>query len=391
MSKVREAYLSMENAEQIVLIDNICQKCANLLLEKFSEEGNIEDFERDSFELKVEYLDELTEAFNVSSFCDVQGFDVGEAFDDTLFPLCAYNDATVMRILYPVLFYSLLVKNFQNKETISRRARRKSKSWGKTKNLLEVPSVDEQWEREKEDIPDKTRNARIELFKQITEYGRENSTSSNKTIGMFDEMTQLLFHGEVAAYLIGDSEFKMLEIVSRRGLLAKNILASQVSHTSPVDTILRLYLLQAIDGVVSNAALLSNGYEIADLPRSFLLTAFNEDQGIDPAEIMCKRDSDCREKQKKKVLLDSEIEITEDFDYLYAQLLALSFTMEDVKEMLDYFFDADGLSWYLKSGEYIQQYIEAIMEGFNQKRNIDERHFDLKKLFAPHRMNLFER
>lgn len=142
--KVREACLSNEKAEQIVLIDNVCQKCAKLLLGKFSEEGNVEDFERDSFELKVEYLDELTEAFNVSSFCDVQGFDVGEAFDDTLFPLCAYNDATVMRILYPVLFYSLLVKNFQNKETISRRARRKSKSWGKTKNLLEVPSVDEQ-------------------------------------------------------------------------------------------------------------------------------------------------------------------------------------------------------------------------------------------------------
>ena len=204
MSKVREAYLSMENTEQIVQIDNVCQKCANLLLEKFFEEGNIEDFERDSFELKVEYLDELTGAFNVSSFCDIRGFDVGEAFDDTLFPLCAYNDATVMRILYPVLFYSLLVKNFQNKETISRRARRKSKSWGKTKNLLEVPSVDEQWEREKEDIPDKTRTARFELFKQVTEYAQENSTSSNKAIGMFDEMNQLQFHGEVAAYLIGD-------------------------------------------------------------------------------------------------------------------------------------------------------------------------------------------
>ena len=64
--KVREACLSNEKAEQIVLIDNVCQKCAKLLLGKFSEEGNVEDFERESFELKVEYLDELTEAFNVS-------------------------------------------------------------------------------------------------------------------------------------------------------------------------------------------------------------------------------------------------------------------------------------------------------------------------------------
>lgn len=203
-------------------------------------------------------------------------------------------------------------------------------------------------------------------------------------------MAQLLFHGEVAAYLIGDSEFKLLEIVSRRGLLAKNILASQVSHTSPVDTILRLYLLQAIDGVVSNAALLSNGYEIADLPRSFLLTAFNEDQGIDPVEIMCKRDSDCREKQKKRVLLDSEIELTEDFDYLYAQLLALSFTMEDVKEMLDYHFDSDKLEWYSQSGQHVQKYVEAILSAFGQKKNINESDFELELLATPYRLELFD-
>lgn len=144
MEKVKKVWMSIEKAEQIILIDRACQQCTKLLVQKFSEVGDEEDFYREVFELRKPHIENLVSAFSRSTFNCGAGFDVGYAFDATLYPIRAFNDVDVMRILYPVLFYTLILKNFQNKDTVDRRSRRGSKSWGNTKELLKVNPIDEQ-------------------------------------------------------------------------------------------------------------------------------------------------------------------------------------------------------------------------------------------------------
>lgn len=387
MGKVGKVLLAMEKAEQIVLIDRACQQCAKLLVQKFSEVGDEEDFCRDVFELKKPQIANLVSAFSGSAFNYGAGFNVGHAFDATLYPIRAFNDVDVMRILYPVLFYTLILKNFQNKDTVGRRTRRGSKAWGNTKELLKVNPIDEQ--HKSKSTEDKIlKILPPELVGKIQIAEQEGTYKDGAARGLDDEAEQLLMHYDVAMFYLSDHRISWVETVSRRGLFARDVLKSQMEHSSPVDTILRLYLLECIDEVVSGAGKLSNGYQMPGLPHQYLLTAFCEDREQSNRTVQEGNESAEWDNSSQEVSLDEGGDLSDDFDYLYSQLSLLTFTDEDAADMLDYFFCAGKLNWYLHMDEHIHKYAEAISDGMNRKENIDERHFELENLFAPYRMEL---
>ena len=163
-----------------------------------------------------------------------------------------------------------------------------------------------------------------------------------------------------------------------------------MKYCSPVDTILRLYLLEYIDEIVSSASQLSNGYKTPGLPPLYLLTGFCEDREENSKAVQERKGAAEWYHSKQEVSLDAGGDLSDDFDYLYSQLSLLTFTDEDAADMLDYVFRSSKLNWYLHIDDHIHKYAEAISDGMNRKENIDERHFDLENLFAPYRMDLFE-
>ena len=385
MKKVPEVLLKMENAEQILLIDRACQKCAELLIINFSEKGDEEDFSRDVFEFKERSINDLEQAFAKSVFSYGKCVHAGRIFSEIMHPIQAYNDVTVMRILYPVLFYTLILKNFLNEETVNRRLRRGSKSWGKTKDLLDAPSVGEQCRTKLEDDGVPEHKDFAELKRRIDHIGEERIQPVKLMDGLISEMVQLAIHGNVAVYFLEEGRTNWMEAVAQRGLFARWILESQTAYCSPIDSLLQMYLLESIDRIVSSAAKLSDCEKIPDLPESYLLTAFCED------DVELDENESCgRAARKRRVPLVSEDEISDDLDYLYSQLSQLTFTGDDISRILDCFFDEKKLEWYQDTRAHVYQYAEAIVNGLDRGENIDERHFDLENLFAPYRMKLFE-
>lgn len=379
--------MSIEKAEQIILIDRACQQCTKLLVQKFSEVGDEEDFYKEVFELRKPHIENLVSAFSRSTFNYGAGFDVGRAFDATLYPIRAFNDVDVMRILYPVLFYTLILKNFQNKDTVDRRSRRGSKSWGNTKELLKVNPIDEQ-HKSKSTTGKRLKMFSPELADKIRNAGTKRTYEEEAGESFADEIEQLLMHYDVAMFYLSDHRITWMEAVARRGLFARDVLISQMEYSSPVDTILRLYLLEYIDEVVSGAGKLSNGYKIPGLPPQYLLTAFCEDREENSKAVQERKGAAEWYHSKQEVSLDAGGDLSDDFDYLYSQLSLLTFTDEDAADMLDYVFRSSKLNWYLHIDDHIHKYAEAISDGLNRKENIDERHFDLENLFAPYRMKL---
>ena len=59
----------------------------------------------------------------------------------TMYPLLEINGEAMMRILYPVLFYTLILKNYDNQEAANKRAQRGSKTWKKVSDMLSVPTA----------------------------------------------------------------------------------------------------------------------------------------------------------------------------------------------------------------------------------------------------------
>ena len=144
MDKIEKIQLHIENPQQILKIDKALQRCAELLMENFIETSDVENPYGDVFELDEDWRDQLEAVFKESGYCRGTEFPVGKVFEDAIFRLAEFNDATLLRILYPVLFYTLVLKNFYNQNTVNRRAQRGSKTWGNTKKLLEVPSEKEE-------------------------------------------------------------------------------------------------------------------------------------------------------------------------------------------------------------------------------------------------------
>lgn len=103
MDKVDKIRLTIDDPEHIVVIDKALQRCAELLINNFISESSEEFLIRESFELEEDWRDQLNDVFKASKYCSVEGFDVGEAFEDTIFKVSEFNECTAMHILFPVL------------------------------------------------------------------------------------------------------------------------------------------------------------------------------------------------------------------------------------------------------------------------------------------------
>ena len=405
MEKVKKLTESQKITKQIIQRDKELQKAANLIVRKFNEKSDEDCRFRDSFDLKEEWIDELEGAFRASAFFNREGFDIAAAFDDTMYRLIEINDETIMRILYPVLFYTLILKNYDNQEAANKRAKRGSKSWGKVNDVFNVPLASKQ--DNKKDKADASKRKELEaLIEQAEQHEHElrerliKEESRSLRFNM-QELQDLLWHAENALYLLNSQKVSWLEVMAKRGLFAGAILESQKAHSKPIDTVLRLYVLNEIDEVVFRSEQMSNSERSPALPRNYLLSSFRMNDAV-PLEYQLV--PDYMEKRMFDIpegALEEPFVIGDDFDLLYAQLSKTKFTHEDIDNILDYFFDAEQLKWYadcLESTEkYISEVINAIRKFVDSVKadkpiyeNINERYLDLGNLYAPMKMKIFD-
>ena len=398
MDKVEKIQLCLENPEQITEIDTALQKCAELLIKNFVESSDEENLYWDSFELKKAWADQLEGVFKKSGYYNGEGFSVGKAFGDTIFKIAEFNEGTAVRVLYPVLFYTLVLKNYDKQNTANRRNQRGSKTWGITKNMLSVPVIGEKNSVAQMSTVIKYRIAK--LNKQLKDLIQEKEQeydrlltepvfgTGNYQLYQLHELEDLLSHAKTAVNLLDNRKIGWLEIVAQRGQFAREILVSQMDNSKPIDSVLRMYILEAVDGLLFNTELLSNGYRSPELPRKFLLRSFLENRGVDISQVLDRSDNEDSDKRQVKTA-DDVVKIEGDFFGIYAQLSKLRFSQENVHDMLDYFFNEDDLAWFRKCDEHITKYADVVIRGLQESREIDNRYLDLELLNIPMQTNLF--
>ena len=373
----------------MVKLDKALQKCAELIIENFIECSDEENPYRDSFELEEDWRDQLEVVFKESGYSGSEAFSVGDAFEDVVFRIAEFNDGAAVRILYPVLFYTLVIKNFNKQNTENRRAHRGSKTWGNTKNLLEVPDAREKNSTEllRAETRKRISEQREQLENLIQEKELEFSRLSKEPVSgdgnhqllQQAEAEDLLDHAKRAVSLLDISKICWMKVVAQRGLFARDILLSQEDHSKPEDSILRMYLLEAVDGLLYHAERLSNGYRFSDIPREYLYMSWfkNEVDGEYP---------------KFKSLVDLHIweEAKGDFELLYTKLPEAEMDDEFVIDMIDYYFSKSRLDWFLHCEEHIVKYADVVIHALHQSQGIDIRYLDLDRLSTPERTKLFE-
>ena len=249
MEKVTEVELSVEDAEQIVRIDKVLQKTAKLFFQHFIEKGECTDLFLERFEVKLEWIDDLEEQFRKSGFYSDDSIDVANAFDDAMYPLVPLNDEYILQVLYPVLFYTLVLKNYSNRDTVNRRARRGSKSWGIKKNMLKVPPAGGDCNN-KEAIDSARRKIEalgMDVIQKRNELEQRLINEDEEYLRLsLRELDNLLMHADNVMYILDDQRISWLKTMAQRAMFAKGILESQMKDYRPIDTLLRLYLVIAV-------------------------------------------------------------------------------------------------------------------------------------------------
>lgn len=393
MEKVKKVKLSIDKAEEIVRLDKVLQQSADLIIHTFIEKGIVDDPFMDSFDLKEVWIDQLEEQFKKSKFYHGEQLDVANAFDNTMYSLIELNDKNIIRIMYPILFYTLILKNFSNADTIKRREKRGSKSWGNTSNLLDIPDGPEKDDGHRKKVAELREN-----IERLTVNVKKKEAEISEILGKEDredlyfqlrDIESLLMHAEAALYLLDSRKIAWLETMAQRALFVKDILESQKDNSPPIDTVLRLYVLNAMYGIMFTSECLSNGFRNNDLPGKYLLTSFREHNGI-LIDWAIKSGYKPKKVAEKEISLDDSVEISDDFLWLYGQLRKLTFMPEDVKDLLEYFFQENRLQWYLDCDEKIRKYAEAVLRGLRDFENINEKYFNLFLLSAPLQTKLFD-
>lgn len=393
MEKVTEVELSVEDAEQIVRIDKVLQKTAKLFLQNFIEKGACTNLFKERFEVKLAWIDDLEEQFRKAGFYGGESIDVAKSFDDAMYPLVELNDDYILQVLYPVLFYTLVLKNFSNRNTINRRVQRGSRSWGTTNDMLKVPPAWVECKNKKAVVSarQKIEELRPEVIRKRDELEQRLINEGEEFLCMaVGELDDLLMHTNNVMYILEDQRISWLKTMAQRAMFAKGILESQMKDHRPIDTLLRLYLLNEIDHVVFYSEYLSNDGRHNDLPREYLLTSFWESRGIPIDNIFSPIELEKQVRIKRKVSLVKEEPISDDYKFLYEQLSKLKIKNEDMKEMLDYFFISRNLAWYQKLEDEVIKFADVVIEGLRKFENIDERHNDWGNFLTLRLMQIFE-
>ena len=393
MEKVTEVELSVEDAEQIVRIDKVLQKTAKLFLQNFIEKGACTNLFKERFEVKLAWIDDLEEQFRKAGFYGGESIDVAKSFDDAMYPLVELNDDYILQVLYPVLFYTLVLKNFSNRNTINRRVQRGSRSWGTTNDMLKVPPAWVECKNKKAVVSarQKIEELRPEVIRKRDELEQRLINEGEEFLCMaVGELDDLLMHTNNVMYILEDQRISWLKTMAQRAMFAQDILLSQIQSGPPIDTLLRLYLLNEIDRVVFYSEYLSNDGRHNHLPQEYLLTTFWENRRIPIENIFSPIELEKQVRIKRKVSLVKEEPISDDYKFLYEQLSKLKIKKENMEEMLDYFFISRNLAWYQKLEDEVIKFADVVIEGLRKFENIDERHNDWGNFLTLRLMQIFE-
>lgn len=130
LDNITDSLLKRANSEQIDMFDLILKKCVDCILNEYSEK---EDGSQEGLTLPEVVVDKLEEVFKSSSLHYKDSVDIAEQFDIVFTRLNWDNSSELLSVLYPILFYSLILKNEVNRSAVDKRLQRKSTKWGSKK------------------------------------------------------------------------------------------------------------------------------------------------------------------------------------------------------------------------------------------------------------------
>lgn len=378
MIKVRKLSVMQLTPEQIEDVENYIQKLVTSIKEQFVEKNNDWLSYNYAFNLNESVIDELVKLFHKSKLFYKHSVDIAEQYDEISNALSLHNDPEIFRVVYPVLFFTLIMKNEINEQTIDSRIERGTKSWGKKQDVFDVPP----WEKESIPEPISFINMQTNLAQQISRLKKikHRSLSQQKILELAEQAEILLDYNEI---MYTETSAKVGAFV---GSILKYIYqvekANKNNSTANIDTVLRFYLINDYNGIVSDSGILSNGM-ISPIPEKNILTEYCEEDGwmVFPTENESFQIGKVsRSNQCPLVLTESDSP-----KELYSCLSQLPFvTDDDIEGLFDYFFSEKSLQWYSEYYEHIKDHIFKIVHAKDDMGLVVDE-YELEKLYAPFR------
>lgn len=367
MENINKMSLLHLKPEQIQEIEKHIQKLITLIKEQFVEKSD--DWEQYNFvfNLDTKVIDNLVKLFHESKLFYKHSVDIAEQYDSISNELSLYNDPEIFRVVYPVLFFTLIVKNELNKETIDSRLERGTTSWGNKCDVFQVPS----WGPTPVKEPKSFINMKEALIQQKTRLKEIKHRSLPQQ--------KILKLAESAEVLLDYENIIETEISANFGLFVGSILKyvyrveknSKTNSTANIDTVIRLFLINEYNGIISDAGILSNGV-ISLIPEKNLLTEYYTENKVSLQTIIGEDESKTVPEKKDKIRFEHPshknrctIKLT-DSDCptdLYSGLVQLpTFTDDDIEDMLEHFFSEKLLQWYTEYYKNIKKHVLKIIQ-----------------------------
>lgn len=360
--------MNIWDQKQLVLLENRIADCVRVVRESFREDGK--ESPEYVFELSKGTVERLVKVFKKSdlSYMDSEVNTVEQAYHK-INELTLLNSDEVMSVMYPALFFALMLKHETNYRTIVSRKKRKTGKWGKNRNIFDIPSI--------LDKPVKANSKFEEMKKALIKQKAELCRSTDRS----QEQKELILRTiEEAEKLLDYQHVKSIEAISKVGLFIRDIFWQIVERHDPLKILLQLYMINTVDGFVRMSCELSTGTSwveygdkllsiYCDCKKPIRNTFLSTDE-LETLEMLndlaCLGLSDCFLEPAEYKLLDGAIlfagDDLSDFSVLYHSIeLAIEITDEEIKDILNCFFNKSRLKWYKNYDDHVVDYVEKVL------------------------------
>ena len=363
------------NEKQIIRYDSLLTELTDEILKKCMPTDIPTSFASKDYGGQTE---RLLECAKQSQLLYSRHTSIPENFQNILSEITPYIDPNILDIIIPMLFFSAILKNEYNHNTVRIRLRRGTTNWGNTKDLLTdvLPT------------PNENKNHR----KRFQKLCLDLETKYALRFGNLEDngpfyMSPLHFHANQALLLTGHySEIIVMQEIAKIGLFALRILKSEHTSDAPMKTLVRMCVLEKTCNLISSCENLSAFFPVYKTafggPVSHYY--FNGDpfmeRNLSNQEFTVWRDLkhiDRINVSKVIKILETEEEYTKSKNETYIMRYEKLFhwmplSDEEITKMLAYYFDEPQLEWYSDFYSHVIDYLSNILKALDGKTNFDE-------------------
>lgn len=371
MSSTKEEKILTVSEDEILALDAGIQSCVNALFDEYNQKrGSKNGEETNTREFPSEEANRLFTAYSQSPWF-LPKSDIKEYWIKFYENIEADVRSDALDVLYPVLFYSVVMNNAINPNSALRRSKRNEdkpetkkadRRLGRTNRLLQHVPFGIKLPQNKLDAIDESREKLIVVSCALTEH-IENWQED--LVAKSIDFIHGLLNKELIAKIEGNG---------KTGIFIRNLLLLD-SSSKPLETILRLYAINRITHIISRVGNINTGH-LGDVPTNNLLTEYWTKN----------KKSQSSSAQEKLICFQFDPSAT--FSEQYKNLTKnVSFSSESVESIINYFLDETNLKMYAHYCEDVCNYCKSAIATFNELLDIVE---EKDRIIAPMIMECVE-